>query len=378
MEKPRWGWMSCVPGVAIVAYVMGFAPLSIRSVDIGVQDSPPDGRALYEMGCASCHGAHGTGVDRSRVAFDDPLPDFTDCSFVSREPDADWFAVVHQGGPVRGFSAVMPAFEEAFTDEEVQAILDYIRTFCSDDDWPRGELNLPRPLVTEKAYPEDEVVWTAAVDVEGSGGVMNDLLYERRFGARNQWEVKLPLGLRDTGAPNGWEAGFGDLTLAVKRTLLHSLESGSILSLGGEVKLPTGEEDEGFGAGAVVAEPFIAFGQILPSDAFLHFQGGVELPLDEQNGEGFGRVALGKTWTTSRFGRSWTPMVEVLGSSALESGAEVEWDLVPQLQVSLPTRQHVMLNVGARIPVTDAELRVTQFLVYVLWDWFDGGFFDGW
>jgi hypothetical protein len=26
-------------------------------------------------------------------------PDFTDCRFAAREPDADFFAVVHQGDP---------------------------------------------------------------------------------------------------------------------------------------------------------------------------------------------------------------------------------------------------------------------------------------
>jgi hypothetical protein len=52
--------------------------------------------------------------------------------------------------------------------------------------------------------------------------------------------------------------------------------------------------------------------------------------------------------------------------------------VIPQMQVSLNTRQHVLLNFGVRLPVTDADLRSTRVLLYVLWDWFDGGFFDGW
>jgi hypothetical protein len=52
--------------------------------------------------------------------------------------------------------------------------------------------------------------------------------------------------------------------------------------------------------------------------------------------------------------------------------------VVPQLQVSLNTRQHVLLNAGVRLPLTDADVRSSQLLVYVLWDWFDGGFFAGW
>ncbi len=36
-----------------------------------------------------------------------------------------------------------------------------------------------------------------------------------------------------------------------------------------------------------------------------------------------------------------------------------------------------MANIGVRIPVDDPE-RSSQVMVYLLWDWFDGGFFEGW
>jgi hypothetical protein len=38
----------------------------------------------------------------------------------------------------------------------------------------------------------------------------------------------------------------------------------------------------------------------------------------------------------------------------------------------------VLLNVGLRMPINDRVGRQTQLMVYVLWDWFDGGLFDGW
>ena len=85
------------------------------------------------------------------------------------------------------------------------------------------------------------------------------------------------------------------------------------------------------------------------------------------------RAALGRTWTTGGpFGRAWTPMIEVLGSRALDGGADIEWDVVPQFQVTLNTRQHVMANFGFRIPTKDEPGRGTQFVFYLLWDWFDG------
>jgi hypothetical protein len=71
-------------------------------------------------------------------------------------------------------------------------------------------------------------------------------------------------------------------------------------------------------------------------------------------------------------------MVEVLAARELESGAETAWDLVPQMQVTLSKRQHIMANFGVRFPVTQTGSRTTEVLVYILWDWFDGGFLEGW
>jgi len=46
------------------------------------------GRQLYDASCAACHGADGAGVPASRLGFETPVPDFTDCSFATPEADA--------------------------------------------------------------------------------------------------------------------------------------------------------------------------------------------------------------------------------------------------------------------------------------------------
>jgi hypothetical protein len=350
---------------------------------------PATGERIYRDACANCHGMDGTGAPREVVGFEEPLPDFSDCSFATREPNADWFAVTHDGGPARAFARMMPALGDALSAPEIELALGHVRTFCRSREWPRGELNLPRPLVTEKAYPEDEAVLTTTVATEGPGSVANKLVYERRFGARNQLEVIVPFAWEERGIDPGlaggagssdWEGGVGDIAIGAKRALYHSLERGSIFSVAGEVKLPTGDDDEGFGAGHAAFEPFVAFGQILPADAFLHFQGGMEIPIDAPgaNDEGFLRLALGRSFQEGRFGRVWSPMVELLAARELASGATTHWDAVPQFQVTLSTRQHVMANLGVRIPLNDTGHRDPSVVAYLLWDWFDGGFFDGW
>ena len=368
-----------IPILAILALVLvsGAAdPVAAQGRDL----SNPV--AVYEAACAACHGDDGSGAPAERVGFDVPLPDFTDCSFASREPAADWFAVTHAGGPVRGFARNMPAFGDALTGAQIEMALAHVYAFCDDDAWPRGELNLPRPMITEKAYPEDEAVWTSSVDAEGPGAVINELLYEKRFGSRNQIEVKLPFGFRESGA-GGWSAGIGDLTVGLKRALAHSLDGGYIFSAGAEVVLPTGDAGSGFGKDTVIFEPFAAAGFLLPRDSFVHLQAGAELSTDTGTAdhEAFYRGAVGMTFAQgpNGFGRAWTPMLEVLATTELgELETETALDLLPQVQVTLNTRQHVMVNVGVRVPVNEAASRDTQVLFYLLWDWFDGGFFDGW
>lgn len=349
------------------------------SIDTTYTDSKLSGKEIYMQACANCHGTDGKGGSVKQLGLQTPPADFTDCDFASREPDGDWIAVAHQGGPTRGFSTEMPAFGEALSVEELQRVMNYVRTFCTNDNWPRGELNLPRALVTEKAYPEDEAVFSSFIDVENEGAVTNEIVYEQRFGTRNQIEIVFPFGYSQM--PGGdWSGGhMGDLAVGVKRVVYHNYDSGTIFSLTGEVILPTGDTATGFGKGTTVLEPFASFGQLLPAGGFIHVQTGLEYPMlkDKAEDEAFWRAALGKSFNPNPWGRTWSPMVEMLGSKELESGTEVHWDIVPQMQVTLNKRQHIMLNVGYRIPVDDAG-RDSQFMVYILWDWFDGGFFEGW
>ena len=166
---------------------------------------------------------------------------------------------------------------------------------------------------------------------------------------------------------------------AVKRTLHASHERGRIVSGGVELVVPTGEDTVGLGNGVTVIEPFAMWGQVLPGGAFLQMHGGAELPTDtdKKPRELFLRTALGMTYATDRgFGRAWSPQVEVLW--ARPEGGQAEWDIVPQMQVTLSKLQHVALAAGVRIPLTERDERRTQFVAYLLWDWFDGGFLEFW
>lgn len=371
-------WITSTFILVVFASSAGAAPQDTRPVASHAVIT--EGADIYARACANCHGADGRGGARDALAFEDPLPDFTDCSFSTREPNADWIAIVHEGGPARAFGRMMPAFGEGLTIDQIRSSLDYVRAFCAERGWPHGDLNLPRPLLTEKAFPEDEVVISVAAATEGSGSVSSKFVYERRFGARNQFELVVPFSAYEGAAPDTrWSGGVGDVVLGAKRAFYHDLRRGHILSAAAEIILPSGDRDRHFGKGTPVFEPFVSFGQILPNDSFVQFQSGIELPFDTDRAarEMFWRAAIGRSFSQKRWGRTWSPMLELVAARELVSGEPVLWDAAPQVQITLSTRQHIMAAVGVRLPLNQ-RTRSTQVLAYLLWDWFDGPLFGGW
>lgn len=361
---------------AVISLVLAFnSSLHAQATDRSALNGPQ----LYEAACASCHGSDGRGQPVSVRGFAIELPDFTDCALRTPEADLDWFSVVHSGGPARAFHRMMPAFGDELTEGQIGLVINHVRSFCAESGWPRGDLNLPRPFVTEKAFPENEAVLTTTVAARSERRVGNQVLYEHRVGRRGQYEVVVPFDLRES-ATGTWHLGVGDIGAAYKHVLYDSLLRGAILSAGGEVTLPTGSEAKGFGRGSAMFEAFGILSQVLPSEGFLHAQTGIEMPVDGQQAvkEAFWRVAIGKSFMRNRWGRAWSPMVEILGGRELVSGSGAQWDVLPQVQVSLSMRQHVLLNIGVRTPISQRSGRSPSVLAYVLWDWVDGGIFAGW
>jgi mono/diheme cytochrome c family protein len=351
------------------------------------QNAPPElqletGKQIFESACIGCHGPGAKGQPQSTLGFEPPdtFPDFSDCNGSTREKTYDWRAIIRDGGRARGFVEIMPAFGDALTPEQINMVMQYLREQCKEPSWPLGELNLPRPLVTEKAFPEDEWVIQAGVKTKDPNDVAARIVYEKRLGTRNQLEFVAPFNFLDRENAS-WVGGIGDFVLGYKRTLFHSRSSGSIFSVHGEVALPTGNRTRNLGSGFTVFETFATFGQMLPSRSFIQTQAGAELPAHTRNAPraGFFRVATGKTFAANQgFGRIWTPMVEFLSEREFESGAKTNWDIVPQMQVSLSKRQHVLFNFGVRTPMNNRTGRSSELMFYVLWDFFDGGLREGW
>jgi len=338
------------------------------------------GEAIYQAGCAGCHGSAGTGAPDTTVGFEKPatFPDFTMCNATTPERDVDWKATIHFGGHGRGFSRIMPSFADELTSAQIDAVIRYLRGFCREKGWPRAELNLPRGLAVEKAFPESETVITTAVSAHHAPDVTHELTYEQRIGPRTQLEIAVPFTTHHDEAGT-WVRGLGDLGLGAKRVLFAN--TNAIVSAQGELIIPTGSKADGLGSGTASIEAFAAYGQILPSNMFVQAQAGTEQPWSTRDVPRavFGRVGVGKSLRQEMgLGRQWSPILELLADRDFEDGAKTNVDLLPQVQVTLSKRQHIRFNLGYQIPVNNTAGRSKQVVFYFLWDWFDGGFLDGW
>lgn len=349
-------------------WLLFFALTAAWQLVYSQQNAPDtlDGRFLYEeyAGCASCHGMDGKGQVKD-LGFDDPLPDFTDCGFNSREPRKDWRDVINQGGPARGLSESMPAYGEAISHQQVEAMIDYIKTFCHEQGWPSGDLNFRRPQVTGKAFPENEAVLNASyANDENETGAMK-FVYERRLGKRTQWEIAVPFIAELNASP----AGFGDVELSLKQVLWDHLPSASILSGGLEVVTPTGKTDLGIGSGSWKLAPFLAAAKGFGS-FFVQSNLKYEEALEGDEREFLFNVAFTQALTKEKKGAF--PMLEINGIRAWPADKTTIM-LTPQIYFAFVKRGHVAFSVGSQIPVTNERPFDYRIMTFLLWEYVDGG-----
>jgi mono/diheme cytochrome c family protein len=365
----------------VLALLAVAAPaLSAQTLRYTRRPDAKNGRELYRQGCIACHGEDGRGAPMNSTEFKRPgtFPNFTACKQTTPEPNATWKSVILHGGPSRGFSTIMPAFGDLLSDSQVDDLIAYLRGYCANTHWPRGELNLPRALVTEKAFPENELVLSSAVNASGAPGFTVDVIHEQSIGKKSQLEIDVPIAAQDIN--HAWDSHVGDITFGWKQVMFSNLRTGSILALFGGVVPPTGAERLG-GAGTTIFEPFLAYDQLFTSNTWVQFQMGAELPYDTRKAPQnlFWRTAIGQTFARDhRMGRMWSPMVEFLASRDLEDGAKNNWDVMPEMQVTLSRRQHIRANIGVRAPFTNTADRSPEVDFYLLWDWADGKFWEGW
>ena len=101
------------------------------------RDMVEQGGAIYAESCAACHGAQLEGQPDWRRRTEDgrmPAPPHDDSGHTWHHADRDLFTITKHGvgAVVPGYESDMPAFEGLLSDDEVKAVLAYIKTSWSE------------------------------------------------------------------------------------------------------------------------------------------------------------------------------------------------------------------------------------------------------
>ena len=317
---------------------------------------------MFDAFCAVCHGQDGRGQVENPAITSAPM-DFTDCAVATPEPDGDWELVIARGGLAAGLSSEMPSYGAALSDPQIAVLIGYIRGFCTEPDWPIGTMNFPRPIFTEKAFPENEFLLLPEFSDSDDGVAEFGLqaIYERRVGRRGHVEVRVPFASVMASAER--HSGVGDVTVAGKYVVNTDRAMTRITTVGLEVSLPTGDEADGLGQGTTVFEPYLAFGTSI-GDLYLQTQLKVESPANDPVSEAeFGyNVYVG--FDLSEFLTTWTLGLEL-------NGEDRDLALTPQLRKGLTRTGAIAVAAGLQIPLTNRDIRQARWVGYFLWEYLD-------
>lgn len=97
-----------------------------------------DAAASYSDTCAKCHGPSGNGDGPKAKDLKDkngkPITAadlaLTDCAKMAKISDDDMFKELKEGGESVGKSKLMIAYGDAMEDDEIKALVAYVRTLC--------------------------------------------------------------------------------------------------------------------------------------------------------------------------------------------------------------------------------------------------------
>lgn len=301
--------------------------------------SPRTVAEMWSAWCARCHADNGSGkIDQPTVAVE-PM-DFTDCSVTTAEPDADWERAIAKGGSGVGLSPQMPGFEDSLTPSQIGALVSHIRTFCTESGWPSGNANFPRPIVTEKAFLENEFLILPAINHEREYQIKG--VYERRLGKRSMVEIGMPID----------NNGVDDVDIGFKHAVYAS--GFRIVSLGVETALSRD---------TAVFEPFVSAGAMV-RDWYLQAQFKLELPIDRTKAQ---RAVVYNAYLgrdTSAAPDTWTIGVEF-------GGENQDIDLTPQVRKGLTGTGALAASIGVMLPLNRGEERGMRWVGYLLWEYLE-------
>jgi len=95
------------------------------------------GETLYAQYCAACHGVKAEGQPNWKIPLDDgslPAPPHDSTGHTWHHADGQLTNIVANGNKLIFPQSKMPAFGEQLSDDEISAVLEYIKTFWGEEE----------------------------------------------------------------------------------------------------------------------------------------------------------------------------------------------------------------------------------------------------
>lgn len=111
------------PKTTIAAALLALAPCTMAAGD------PAKGREIFDIMCAGCHGTYGNGQEGTKSGFVPRVGTLANKEYMASVPDDYLVLIIKKGGAYMGKIAAMPAWEQKFSEEQIQDLVAHIRTF---------------------------------------------------------------------------------------------------------------------------------------------------------------------------------------------------------------------------------------------------------
>jgi len=112
------------------------------------------GQQVYAANCAACHGAEGEGEPDWKTPKEDgtyPAPPHDISGHTWHHGDGTLLQIIRGGGDsldIPNFESAMPAFEDTLSDEEIVAVLAYLKSR-----WPEEERQFQAEMTQKDPAP---------------------------------------------------------------------------------------------------------------------------------------------------------------------------------------------------------------------------------
>jgi cytochrome c oxidase cbb3-type subunit III len=106
------------------------AAIYASSIFLPITAHAQDASLRYKIYCSRCHGPDGKADGPDAATLKTHPRDFTDCARMSKISDDTMFQAIKFGGASVNLSGDMPSWQAGLGDDDIHALIKYVRQFC--------------------------------------------------------------------------------------------------------------------------------------------------------------------------------------------------------------------------------------------------------